>query len=844
MASRNEDFGADLALTEGNDAIWSPSGPAPAREARDWRSLYEQAHARVERECSRADAAEARAEELRWAEVDARGRAGSLKWQLDRCRNKLKAAVEETKDVRRTAKNALSLQAEVTRLENLLSEASVEPTRRRPITKADKETRRLRATLERAENQKTTIESLRAERGELRKEVARLNREVARLGKRLAREEQASERHKETIRRQYDEDIQLRATLRRLREQSDRVRSLSDEVFWLRLALDGAKAGKEAMKAKLAKLLAEKKTLSRPIAGPQLRAALRRSWRQKQTIKSQSKEIRRLRRAVRTLEAVKAQTARHRAARETLTKALSDRTTELRVALRRSRRQKNTIRSLSKGIRRLSKIAKASQTRIEKLEAQYARLRASASVLQKALFGSRSEQQEKPRSERKRGQQRGAPGHGRTQRPALEEKAEHHNPPKTARLCSCCGKPYVANGENSSTVIEIEVKAHTRRIVRPRWRRGCDCASSPLEVSAPPVPRLFPRTPYGTSVWACFLYERYACLRPLHRVSAWMSDQGLPISVGTLADSVPRSLPLFEPFDEAILTHQSRAAVRHGDETVWRIQSLKETGRSSRAWLWTSVSDDAVYFHIDPSRSAKAATQLFGGTACILFLVCDRLSSYKTMAHELGGAVILCWCWAHQRRDFIHGAAGQAGLAHWCQKWIERIASIYKLNEARLGHYDPALERQTATFAQAQRALEVEVERLFADAEQELAVLPAGARETKALRSLLNHRSGLSVFVDKPQVPMDNNAAERALRGPVIGRRLSFGSDGETGARFTALLYSVVATLKTNGIDVRRWLEAWLQACAKNGGQPPDDLSPWLPWSMSEERRRALMAPG
>ena len=844
MASRDEDFGADLALTEGNDAIWSPSGPAPAREAREWRSLYEQAHARAERECSRADAAEARAEELRWAEVDARGRAGSLKWQLDRCRNKLKAAVEETKDVRRTAKNALSLQAEVTRLENLLSEASIEPTRRRPITKADKETRRLRATLERAENQKTTIESLRAERGELRKEVTRLNREVARLGKRLAREEQASERHKETIRRQYDEDIQLRATLRRLREQSDRVRSLSDEVFWLRLALDGAKAGKEAMKAKLARLLAEKRTLSRPIAGPQLRAALRRSWRQKQTIKSQSKEIRRLRRAVRTLEAVKAQAARHRAARETLTKALSDRTTELRVALRRSRRQKNTIRSLSKGIRRLRKIAKASQTRIEKLEAQYARLRASASVLQKALFGSRSEQQEKPRSERKRGQQPGAPGHGRTQRPALEEKAEHHNPPKTARLCSCCGKPYVANGENSSTVIEIEVKAHTRRIVRPRWRRGCDCASSPLEVSAPPVPRLFPRTPYGTSVWACFLYERYACLRPLHRVSAWMSDQGLPISVGTLADSVPRLLPLFEPFDEAILTHQSRAAVRHGDETVWRIQSLKETGRSSRAWLWTSVSDDAVYFHIDPSRSAKVATRLFGGTACILFLVCDRLSSYKTMAHELGGAVILCWCWAHQRRDFIHGAAGQAGLAHWCQKWIERIASIYKLNEARLGHYDPALERQTATFAQAQRALEVEVERLFADAEQELAVLPAGARETKALRSLLNHRSGLSVFVDKPQVPMDNNAAERALRGPVIGRRLSFGSDGETGARFTALLYSVVATLKTNGIDVRRWLEAWLQACAKNGGQPPDDLSPWLPWSMSEERRRALMAPG
>ena len=57
-------------------------------------------------------------------------------------------------------------------------------------------------------------------------------------------------------------------------------------------------------------------------------------------------------------------------------------------------------------------------------------------------------------------------------------------------------------------------------------------------------------------------------------------------------------------------------------------------------------------------------------------------------------------------------------------------------------------------------------------------------------------------------------------------------------------MYSVVGTLSMNGIDVLRWLEAWLKACAENGGQPPDDLSRWLPWSMSEERRRELAAPG
>ena len=57
-------------------------------------------------------------------------------------------------------------------------------------------------------------------------------------------------------------------------------------------------------------------------------------------------------------------------------------------------------------------------------------------------------------------------------------------------------------------------------------------------------------------------------------------------------------------------------------------------------------------------------------------------------------------------------------------------------------------------------------------------------------------------------------------------------------------MYSVAGTLSMNGIDVLRWLEAWLEACAKNGRKPPDDMSPWLPWSMSEDRRRELMAPG
>ena len=101
---RDEDFGAALTLTEADDGIWSPPTAAPVLEPRDWPSLYEQTHARAETERARADAAEACAEELRQAEMTARSRAGSLMWQLDKSRDKLNAAVEEPKEVRRAAK--------------------------------------------------------------------------------------------------------------------------------------------------------------------------------------------------------------------------------------------------------------------------------------------------------------------------------------------------------------------------------------------------------------------------------------------------------------------------------------------------------------------------------------------------------------------------------------------------------------------------------------------------------------------------------------------------------------------------------------------------------------------
>ena len=170
------------------------------------------------------------------------------------------------------------------------------------------------------------------------------------------------------------------------------------------------------------------------------------------------------------------------------------------------------------------------------------------------------------------------------------------------------------------------------------------------------------------------------------------------------------------------------------------------SGAHAAPWLWTSVSSDAVFFHIDPSRSAEAAGKLFAGLLAPVFLVCDRFSAYKKLARDLTGMVILCWCWSHVRRDYIKCAAGHDDLVPWQDQWIVRIGEIYQLNTVRLKHWSPDSDTQTAAFETAQATLKTALDELFAQAERERAALPDDARQMQPLRSMIEHREGLTLF--------------------------------------------------------------------------------------------------
>ena len=143
---------------------------------------------------------------------------------------------------------------------------------------------------------------------------------------------------------------------------------------------------------------------------------------------------------------------------------------------------------------------------------------------------------------------------------------------------------------------------------------------------------------------------------------------------------------------------------------------------------------------------------------------CDRHGAYKKFA-RLHPGIMLSFCWAHQRRDFLTLANDYPPLAEWAMSWVDRIGELFKLYDERAEAAPRSLayRRLHGKLRSGLRTMARERHRALADRE-----LSEPAR--KLMQSMQRHWRGLREFVHHREVPPDNNSAERALRGPVVGR--------------------------------------------------------------------------
>jgi len=429
---------------------------------------------------------------------------------------------------------------------------------------------------------------------------------------------------------------------------------------------------------------------------------------------------------------------------------------------------------------------------------------------------------------RGRGKQPGTKGNGRKRRTRLPTEEIPHDVPDHEKCCPACGKPFAPfPGTEDSEEIHWEVRFVRRVHKRKRYRPTCHCKAVPGIVTAPCPPKLIPKGMFSCDFWVEVLLNKFLHGMPLYRIIKMLEAENLYVSQGTLTGGLMRIGELLQLLYVRILERARVAQHWHMDETRWMVFEELAGKVGHRWWLWVVCTADTCAYLLDPSRSSQVPRNFLGENAQGI-LSADRYSAYKA----LGAMILIAYCWAHVRRDFLRIRDGNKKLAPWAGGWVERINELYRINRTRL-----AAKRDSESFQLTDRSLREALQRMAHTRDIELAVPTLHRAKRKALVSLRNHWSGLTIFVDHPEIPMDNNESERRLRMGVVGRKNYYGSGSIWSGQLSAALFTILQTLLVNNVNPKPWLRAYFQACARNGGRAPDNLDDFLPWNLPEDKK-------
>jgi transposase len=490
--------------------------------------------------------------------------------------------------------------------------------------------------------------------------------------------------------------------------------------------------------------------------------------------------------------------------------------------------------------------------RVATLEQNVEQLQGEKRQLQADLFGRRSEtrpltdrsnrlddpQDGTPSSRRNRGQQPENPGPKRRDYSRLSVHEEPCELPPEQCVCPRCGQPLLpCSDTEDSQQIEIDVRAYRRVIHRRRYRRTCRC-DGPRTLTTPAPAKLIPKGSYGISVWVEILLDKYLTYRPTERLLASWRLLGLDLAPATVTDGLSRLEVLLEPIYQAISQRNRLGDLHQADETRWRVFITLEGKQGYGWWLWVLLGPDTVVYRLEAGRDHAVPEGHYQAESRGVLMV-DRYAAYKAMSWVKEGVIVLAFCWAHVRRDFIRVGKGWPEHKTWALQWLRRIRELYQLNDARL-----ATERGSEAFREADEGLRQAVAAMTAQKEMELAGVGLATPCRKVLESLSEHWEGLTRFVDDPRIPLDNNASERRARGPAVARKNFYGSGAAWSGRLAAALFTLLGTLSVWELNPRSWLTWYFQQCAEAGGRVPADIASFLPWNLGAEKREKLGAPG
>lgn len=388
-----------------------------------------------------------------------------------------------------------------------------------------------------------------------------------------------------------------------------------------------------------------------------------------------------------------------------------------------------------------------------------------------------------------------------------------------ACLCPDCGSAMRKIGEDVTEQLDY-VPASFRVIRHVRPRLSCRACERIVQAPLPSMP--IERGRPGAGLLAHVLVAKYADHLPLYRQSAIYAREGVDLARSTLADWVGRSAALLDPLVDALERHVMGGTTLHADDTPVPVLA-PGAGRTRTSRLWTYVRDErgaggdappAVLFRYAPDRKGERPAQHLARFTGDL-----HADGYAGFDRLYGDRIAEVACWAHVRRKFfdVHAATGSATA----REALDHIAGLYAVEDAVRGR--PPDERRCERRDRA--APLIATFRAWLDA-----TLPRLSRRSElavAIRYALTRWAALTRYVADGRLEIDNNAAERALRGIAVGRKNWLFAGSDQGGHRAATIYSLIETAKLNGINPEAWLRDTIARIADHPQRRIDELLPW-----------------
>lgn len=394
---------------------------------------------------------------------------------------------------------------------------------------------------------------------------------------------------------------------------------------------------------------------------------------------------------------------------------------------------------------------------------------------------------------------------GNTEQPSLPQVPQTFELDDADKTCPQCGgelSPMKGQFETSEMVDVVEVSYRVVKVQQQKY--SCRCGAC-IE-TAPGPERAIAGGRYSLDFAIKVAVDKYLDHIPLARQERILRRHGLLVTTQTLWDQVNALGRRLESASRALLARALAQPVVGLDQTSWP----RLDGKGDKPWqMWCLTAPGIVVHRIRDDKGADTFRALMGAYQGVI--VCDALKTHEAGARG-NDAIALAGCWAHVYRKFEEAAPNHPE-AHLALKWI---GQLYEIDDRAEGDVDKKVELRRTQSAEV-----IATMKTWLWTQATLKTLSIG----NAAAYVVANWDRLTRFLGDARVPLDNNATERGIRGPVVGRKNHYGSKSRRGTEVAATFYTLFETAKLHSIDPAAYLRAAAIADAHGGVLLPGDFA-------------------